>query len=91
MEGVQAVMTTRNIEPDQWRKRKELSLASGRQRQLFKKYRIDSQTSHGLTLDGTRAFAVRGRRLTMAPDAVYEFDGRMDMGRKRVIFGRRGF
>jgi hypothetical protein len=59
-----------------------------------KNYRIDRQTSHGLTLDGTRAFGVGGRAgnsLTMAPNAVYELDGRMDMGRKRIIFGRRGF
>ena len=36
MEGVQAGMTTRNLEPDQWRKREEWRLVSGRQRQLLK-------------------------------------------------------
>ena len=37
MEGVQTVMTTRNLEPDQWRNREEWRLVSGRRRQLFKK------------------------------------------------------
>jgi len=37
MEGVQAAMTTRNLEEDQWRNREEWRLVSGRQRQLFKK------------------------------------------------------
>ena len=37
MEGVQAAMTTRNLEPDQWRKREEWRLVSRRRRQLFKK------------------------------------------------------
>ena len=37
MEGVQAAMTTRNLEPDQWRNREEWRLVSGRWRQLFKK------------------------------------------------------
>jgi len=37
MEGVQTVMTTRNVEPDQWRNREEWSLVAGRQRQLLKK------------------------------------------------------
>jgi hypothetical protein len=36
MEGVQAAMTTRNLEPDQWRNREEWGLVSGRQRQLLK-------------------------------------------------------
>ena len=36
MEGVQAAMTTRNLEPDQWRKRVEWNLISGRRRQLLK-------------------------------------------------------
>ena len=36
MEGVQAAMTTRNLEPDQWRNRKEWRLVSGRQRQPSK-------------------------------------------------------
>jgi len=36
MEGVQAAMTTRNLEPDQWRNRGEWRLVSGRQRQLLK-------------------------------------------------------
>jgi len=37
MEGVQAAMTTRNLEPDQWGNREEWRLVSGRRRQLFKK------------------------------------------------------
>ena len=36
MERVQAAMTTRNLEPDQWRKREEWRLVSGRRRQLLK-------------------------------------------------------
>jgi len=36
MEGVQAAMTTRNLEPDQWRNREEWRLISGRRRQLLK-------------------------------------------------------
>jgi hypothetical protein len=36
MEGVQAAMTTRNLEPDQWRNCEEWRLVSGRQRQLLK-------------------------------------------------------
>jgi hypothetical protein len=36
MEGVQAAMTTRYLEPDQWRNREEWCLVSGRQRQLLK-------------------------------------------------------
>jgi hypothetical protein len=35
MEGVQAAMTTRNLEPDQWRNREEWHLVSGRRRQLL--------------------------------------------------------
>jgi len=31
MEGVQAAMTTRNFEPDQWRNREEWRLVYGRQ------------------------------------------------------------
>ena len=34
---VQAAMTTRNLEPDQWRNGEEWRLVSGRRRQLFKK------------------------------------------------------
>jgi hypothetical protein len=30
MEGVQVAMTTRNLEPDQWRNREEWCLVSGR-------------------------------------------------------------
>jgi hypothetical protein len=37
LEGVQAAMTTRNLEPYQWRKREEWRLVSGRWRQLLKK------------------------------------------------------
>jgi hypothetical protein len=40
MEGVQAAMTTRNLEPDQWKNREEWRLVSGRRRQLLKN-RID--------------------------------------------------
>ena len=36
MEGVQAAVTTRNLEPDQWRNREEWRLVSGRQRELLK-------------------------------------------------------
>jgi len=36
MEGVKAAMTTRNLEPDQWRNRQEWRLVSGRRRQLLK-------------------------------------------------------
>ena len=35
MEGVQAAMTTRNIETGQWRKREDWRLVSGRRRQLL--------------------------------------------------------
>jgi len=35
IEGVQAAMTTRNLEQDQWRNREEWRLVSGRQRQLL--------------------------------------------------------
>ena len=35
MEGVQAAMTNRNLETDQWRNREEWRLVSGRRRQLL--------------------------------------------------------
>jgi len=35
MEGVQAAMTTRNLEPDQWRNRGEWRLVAKRQQQLL--------------------------------------------------------
>ena len=35
MEGVQAAMTTRDLETDQWRNREEWHLVSGRRRQLL--------------------------------------------------------
>jgi hypothetical protein len=35
MEGVQAAMTGRNLEQDQWRNREEWRLVSGRRRQLL--------------------------------------------------------
>ena len=35
MEGVQAAMTTRSLETDQWRNREEWRLVSGRWRQLL--------------------------------------------------------
>ena len=40
---VQAAMTTRNLEPDQWRDREEWRLVSGRRRQLLNN-RTDGQT-----------------------------------------------
>jgi len=36
MEGVQAAMTRRNLEPDQWRNREEWRFVSGRRRQMLK-------------------------------------------------------
>jgi hypothetical protein len=36
MEEVQAAMTTRNLEPDQWINREEWRLVSGRRRQVLK-------------------------------------------------------
>ena len=35
IEGVQAAMETRNLEPDQWKNREEWSLVSGRRRRLL--------------------------------------------------------
>ena len=35
MEGVQAAMTTRNLETDRWRNREEWRLVSGRRRQML--------------------------------------------------------
>jgi hypothetical protein len=35
MEGVQAAMTARNLEPYQWRNKEEWRLVSGRRRQLL--------------------------------------------------------
>ena len=43
MEAVQAAMTTRNLEPDQWRNREEWRLVSGRRRQLLKTVQIGRQ------------------------------------------------
>ena len=40
-EGVQAAMTRRNVEPDQWRNKEQWRLVSRRRRQLLKKNRID--------------------------------------------------
>jgi hypothetical protein len=37
MEGVQAAMKTKNLEPDQWRNREEWRLVSGRRQQLLEK------------------------------------------------------
>ena len=42
LEGVQAAMTTRNLELDQWRNREEWRLVSGRQRQLLNLRRLMS-------------------------------------------------
>ena len=41
IQGVQAAMTTRSLEPDQWRNREEWSLVSRRRRQLLKTGWID--------------------------------------------------
>jgi len=41
IEGVQVAMTTRNLEPDQWRNREEWRLVSGRRRHLLKTGQID--------------------------------------------------
>ena len=41
MEGVQAAMTKRNLEPDQWRNRQAWRLVSGILRQLLKTGRTD--------------------------------------------------
>jgi len=43
MEGVQAAVTTINLEPDQLRNREEWRLVSGRRRQLLKTGQIDRQ------------------------------------------------
>jgi hypothetical protein len=45
MEGVRAAMKTRHLEEDQWLNRKELSMDSGRRRQLSQD-RKDRQKSH---------------------------------------------
>ena len=37
VEGVQAAMTSRDLEPEQWRNREEWRLGSGRRRQLLNK------------------------------------------------------
>jgi len=47
MEGVQAAMTSRNLEPNQWRNRDEWRLVSGRWRQLLKN-RTDRLTTLSL-------------------------------------------
>jgi len=49
MEGVQAAMTTRNLEPDQWRNREEWRLVSGRRRQLLKNGQIDRSFGKALS------------------------------------------
>jgi len=43
MEEVQAAMTTRNLERDQWRNREEWRLVCGRRRQMLEN-RMDGQT-----------------------------------------------
>jgi len=45
LEGVQTAMTTRNLEPDQWRNRQEWRLVPGRRRQMLKN-RIDFYLSN---------------------------------------------
>jgi len=47
VEGVQADMTTRNLEPDQWRNREQWRLVPGRRRQLLKN-RTDRQIDRSL-------------------------------------------
>ena len=58
MEGVQAPMTTSNLEPDQWRNREEWRLVSGRRRQLLKTRtdRCIFRTSPGPSSGGTTVF-----------------------------------
>ena len=46
MEGVQAAMTTRNLEPDPWRNREEWRLVSGRRREVLKN-RTDREICRG--------------------------------------------
>jgi len=57
-EGVQAAMTTRNLEPDQWRNREEWSLVFGRRRQLLKNRtdRYKFRNSPGPSSGGTTVF-----------------------------------
>ena len=43
-------MTTRNLEPDQWRNREEWRLVSGRRQQLLK-CRIDKMTGEAASAD----------------------------------------
>jgi len=52
MEGVQAAMTTRNLEPDQWRKREEWRLVSGRRRQLLKKPNREINYDYSIKFSG---------------------------------------
>ena len=54
MEGVQAAMTTRNLEPDRWRNREEWRLVSGRRRQLFKN-RTDT-FNHVMMISGLQGY-----------------------------------
>jgi len=50
MEGVQAAVTTRNLELDQWRNREEWRLVSGRWRQLLRKNRTDIDRIFSLSI-----------------------------------------
>jgi len=52
IEGVQVAMTTRNLEPDQWRNREEWRLVSGRRRQLLKTGQIDRYLTSTLFMLG---------------------------------------
>ena len=55
MEGVQVAMTTRNLEPAQWRSREEWRLVSGRQRQLLTLRRLMSYIYGAPILDVSRS------------------------------------
>ena len=58
MEGVQAAMTTRNLEPDQWRNREEWRLVSWRWWQLLKN-RVDRYIDPCSTVGELRSFYSR--------------------------------
>jgi hypothetical protein len=55
MEGVQAAMTAKNLEPDQWRNREEWHLVSGKRQQLLKN-RIDRWIFNHLPLHTTHTW-----------------------------------
>jgi len=63
MEGVQAAMTIRNLEPDQWRIREEWRLVSGRRRQLLKS-RTDREIEISLAEKNIRFRADGGKYMS---------------------------